>query len=49
MKGKNAAQQLIMKVFLCSVICKIGHGSGFKNKNEKAYLEKRSRKRNSNI
>ena len=44
MKGKNAAKQLINKVFQCSVIRKIGHGSGFKNKDEKAYLEKEAEK-----
>lgn len=32
MKGKNIAKLLINKVFQCSVLCKIGQGSGFKNK-----------------
>lgn len=44
MKGKNVAKQLIMKVFLCSVIHKIGRGGGFKNKNEKVYLKKETEK-----
>lgn len=44
MKGKNAAKQLNNKVFQCSVIRKIGHGGGFKNKDEKAYLEKEAEK-----
>lgn len=44
MKGKNAAKQLSVKVFLCSVIRKIGRGGGFKNKNEKIYLEKEAEK-----
>lgn len=45
MKGKKAAKHLINKVFQPSVICKIGHGSGFKNKDGKAYLEKEQKKK----
>lgn len=44
MKGKNAAKPLVNKVFQCSVIWKIRHGSGFENKGEKAYLEKEAEK-----
>ena len=44
MKGKNAAKPLVNKVFQFSVIWKIRHGSGFENKDEKAYLEKEAEK-----
>ena len=44
MKGKNASKPLVNKVFQCSVIWKIRHGSGFENKDEKAYLEKEAEK-----
>lgn len=43
MKGKNAAKPPINKVFLCSV-WKIRHGSGFENKDEKAYGKKQKKK-----
>lgn len=45
MKGKNAAKQLNNKVFQCSVIRKIGHGGGFKNKDEKANIWKKKQKK----
>lgn len=44
MKGKNASKPLVNKVFQCSVTWKIRHGSGFENKDEKAYLEKEAEK-----
>lgn len=44
MKGKKK-KQLFNEIFQCSVICKIGHGSEFKNKDEKAYLKKKKKKK----
>lgn len=44
MKRKNAAKPLVNKVSQCSVIWKIRHGSGFENKDKKAYLEKEAEK-----